>query len=39
MPDVNEEIRDTISAYVLTEKKALQLEALRTFTDVYGKQI
>jgi major vault protein len=38
MPDVNEEIRDTISAYVLTEKKALQLEALRTFTDVFGKQ-
>jgi major vault protein len=35
MPDVNEEIRDTISAYVLTEKKALQLEALRTFTDVF----
>jgi len=38
MPDVNEEIRDTISAYILTEKKALQLEALRTFTDVFGKQ-
>jgi len=37
MPDVNEEIRDTISAYVLTEKKALQLEALRTFDDVFGK--
>jgi major vault protein len=37
MPDVNEEIRDTISAYILTEKKALQLEALRTFSDVFGK--
>jgi major vault protein len=38
MPDVNEEIRDTISAYILTEKKALQLEALRTFIDVFGKE-
>jgi len=36
MPDVNEEIRDTISAYILTEKKAIQLEALRTFIDVFG---
>jgi len=36
MPDVNEEIRDIISAYILTEKKALQLEALRTFTDIFG---
>jgi len=38
MPDVNEEIRDTISAYVLTEKKAVQLESLRTYVDVFGKE-
>jgi major vault protein len=36
LPNVNEEIRDTINAYILTAKKALQLEALRTFIDVFG---
>eukprot|EP01129_Flabellula_baltica_P005522 TRINITY_DN200_c0_g1_i2.p1 TRINITY_DN200_c0_g1~~TRINITY_DN200_c0_g1_i2.p1 ORF type:complete len:830 (-),score=247.95 TRINITY_DN200_c0_g1_i2:68-2536(-) len=38
LPNVNEEISDTISAYVLTEKKALQLEAASTFVDVFGKK-
>jgi len=34
LPDVHEEVRETISAYVLTEKKALHLSAITTFTDV-----
>jgi len=37
LPDVDEEVRETVSAYVLTDKKALQLEALDTFKDVLGK--
>eukprot|EP01130_Rhizamoeba_saxonica_P000505 TRINITY_DN104_c0_g1_i10.p1 TRINITY_DN104_c0_g1~~TRINITY_DN104_c0_g1_i10.p1 ORF type:complete len:831 (+),score=294.27 TRINITY_DN104_c0_g1_i10:62-2554(+) len=36
LPDVNEEIRETVSAYVLTDKKAIQLEADQTFVDVFG---
>lgn len=36
LPDVNEEVRETVAAVILTEKKALQLEALDTFTDVRG---
>jgi len=36
LPDVNEEVRETVSAYILTEKKALHLEALDTFKDVRG---
>jgi major vault protein len=35
LPDVHEEVRETISAYVLTEKKALHLTAITTFTDVF----
>jgi len=35
LPDVEEEVIETVKAYVLTEKKALQLRAIRTFTDVY----
>jgi major vault protein len=37
LPDVHEEVRETISAYVLTDKKALHLSAITTFTDVFGK--
>eukprot|EP00744_Colponema_vietnamica_P000733 GILI01001278.1.p1 GENE.GILI01001278.1~~GILI01001278.1.p1 ORF type:complete len:892 (-),score=306.49 GILI01001278.1:32-2707(-) len=35
MPQVDEEVVEHLSAYVLTEKKALHLRATRTFTDVY----
>merc|ERR550514_1839937 len=38
MPGVDEEIVETVRAYVLTEKKALHLRADRSFTDVYGKE-
>jgi len=37
IPDVNEEIVETVKAIVLTEKKALQLRATRTYTDAFGK--
>jgi len=37
LPGVDEEVIDTISAYVLTDKKALHLRATRTFVDVFGK--
>jgi len=36
IPNVNEEIVQTVSAVILTEKKALHLRASRTFVDVYG---
>jgi major vault protein len=36
IPNVNEEIAQTVSAVILTEKKALHLRASRTFADVYG---
>jgi len=38
LPDVHEEVRETISAYVLTEKKALHLTAITTFTDNLKKE-
>lgn len=38
LPDVNEEVVETANAYVLTDKKALHLQALKTFNDVFGKQ-
>jgi len=38
IPDVYEEVIKSINARVLTEKTALHLTALRTFTDVYGKE-
>jgi len=38
LPGVDEEVVDTLSAYVLTEKKALHLRSTRTFTDVFGKE-
>eukprot|EP01114_Cavostelium_apophysatum_P021310 TRINITY_DN73_c0_g1_i1.p1 TRINITY_DN73_c0_g1~~TRINITY_DN73_c0_g1_i1.p1 ORF type:complete len:827 (-),score=291.69 TRINITY_DN73_c0_g1_i1:101-2581(-) len=37
LPGVDEEIVETISAFVLTDKKALQLRATRTFEDVFKK--
>jgi major vault protein len=38
LPDVHEEVRETISAYVLTEKKALHLSAITTFVDIFKKE-
>lgn len=37
MPNVDEEIVETVQAEVLTEKKALHLRARKTFKDVFGK--
>eukprot|EP01124_Arcella_intermedia_P008693 TRINITY_DN1554_c0_g1_i1.p1 TRINITY_DN1554_c0_g1~~TRINITY_DN1554_c0_g1_i1.p1 ORF type:complete len:820 (+),score=144.81 TRINITY_DN1554_c0_g1_i1:62-2521(+) len=34
LPDVHEDVRETVNAYVLTEKKALHLSAVTTFTDI-----
>jgi len=34
LPDVHEEVRETVPAYVLTEKKALHLTAITTFVDI-----
>lgn len=36
IPDVNESVEQIVQAVVLTEKKALHLQAIRTFTDVFG---
>jgi len=38
LPDVHEEVRETISAYVLTDKKALHLSAITTFVDIRKKE-
>jgi len=38
MPSIDEEIVETVQSIVLTEKRALHLVALNTFTDVYGVQ-
>jgi len=35
--EVDEEVVDTLNAYVLTEKKALHLRATQTFEDAYKK--
>jgi major vault protein len=37
LPGAYEEVVDTVDAYVLTEKKALHMRALRTFKDDFGK--
>jgi len=37
LPGVDEEIVETVNAYVLTEAKAIHLRATKTFTDVFGK--
>jgi major vault protein len=36
IPHVDEEVVETVNAFVLTEKKALALRAKLTFTDVFG---
>jgi len=36
LPEVEEEIVEPVSAYVLTEKKALHIRALRTFVDRFN---
>jgi len=38
IPDVSEEIIALVKAIVLTEKNALQLRAIRTFKDIFGKE-
>jgi len=38
LPSVDEEVIGVVHANIITEKKALQLSALKTFTDVYGKE-
>jgi major vault protein len=37
LPRVDEETVETVPAIVLTDKQALHLQAVKTFTDVYGK--
>lgn len=37
LPGVEEEVSAVVEAYVLTEKKALHLQARRTFTDTFGR--
>jgi len=37
LPGVDEEVLETISAVVLTERKALHLKAVKNFKDVFGK--
>jgi major vault protein len=36
LPDVDEEVRETVKAYILTAQRALHLEALDTFVDIRG---
>lgn len=36
LPDVNEEVVDTVSAVILTDKKALHIQAAQTFVDSKG---
>eukprot|EP01089_Gocevia_fonbrunei_P023436 TRINITY_DN98_c0_g1_i2.p1 TRINITY_DN98_c0_g1~~TRINITY_DN98_c0_g1_i2.p1 ORF type:complete len:831 (+),score=300.11 TRINITY_DN98_c0_g1_i2:78-2570(+) len=38
LPGVDEEIIETVAARVLTEKKAFQIRASKTFVDVFGKK-
>jgi len=38
IPHVDEEVTETVNAYVLTEKKALALRAKQTYTDCFEKQ-
>merc|ERR1712159_22537 len=37
LPSVDEEVIGVVNANIITEKKALQLSALKTFKDAYGK--
>ncbi len=36
LPGAYEEVVDVVNAYVLTEKQALHMRAIRTFTDDFG---
>eukprot|EP00211_Chloroparvula_japonica_P005247 CAMPEP_0119130906 /NCGR_PEP_ID=MMETSP1310-20130426/9028_1 /TAXON_ID=464262 /ORGANISM="Genus nov. species nov., Strain RCC2339" /LENGTH=857 /DNA_ID=CAMNT_0007121447 /DNA_START=56 /DNA_END=2629 /DNA_ORIENTATION=+ len=36
LPNVEEEVKDLVSAHVLTDIKAIHLRAVRAFQDVYG---
>eukprot|EP01125_Pyxidicula_operculata_P004823 TRINITY_DN179_c0_g1_i1.p1 TRINITY_DN179_c0_g1~~TRINITY_DN179_c0_g1_i1.p1 ORF type:complete len:823 (-),score=241.12 TRINITY_DN179_c0_g1_i1:105-2573(-) len=38
LPDVNEEVVQTVPAVILTDKKALHLRAVQTFVDAYGQE-
>jgi len=38
LPSVDEEVIGVVQANIITEKKALQLSAIKTFVDVYGKE-
>jgi len=38
LPKIEEEIVELVNGIILTDKKALQLKALNSFVDVYGKQ-
>jgi major vault protein len=38
MPTVEEEVVGTVDAKILTDKDAIHVEALKSFTDVYGKE-
>jgi len=38
LPEVNEEVVDTVSAVILTDKKALHIQAAQTFVDPKGVQ-
>jgi major vault protein len=37
IPSVDEEVLDTLTAYILTPQRALHLRATRTYTDVFKK--
>jgi major vault protein len=36
LPNVEEEVVESVSAYILTDRKALHLQAIRTFIDTFG---
>lgn len=38
LPTVEEEVLETVNAFILTEKKALHLRATKTFVDVFEKK-
>ena len=37
-PSVDEEIVEVKKAHILTEKKAIRIKALHSFTDAYGEE-
>ena len=37
-PSVDEEVIEMLKAHILTDKKAIQLSATKSFTDVYGNK-